>query len=121
MHTTFGALRARFTSGGSLPMSWEPCRDSVLLLLDMLAGGTGTSPDNEVFLGFVPGRIEVFGRHTDYAGGRSIVCSIDRGFLFAAAPGSGRRIRIREDSAEFRPVEFDLDPDLAPPAGEWAN
>ena len=34
-----------------------------------------------------PGRIEVFGRHTDYAGGRSLVCAIDNGFLFAAAAG----------------------------------
>ena len=29
---------------------------------------------------FIPGRIEVLGKHTDYCGGRSIVCSIDRGF-----------------------------------------
>ncbi len=29
---------------------------------------------------FIPGRIEVLGKHTDYCGGRSIVCAIDRGF-----------------------------------------
>ncbi|RRD46955.1 galactokinase family protein [Tessaracoccus sp. OH4464_COT-324] len=28
---------------------------------------------------FVPGRIEVFGKHTDYAGGHSILAAVDRG------------------------------------------
>jgi galactokinase len=31
---------------------------------------------------FVPGRIEFLGKHTDYCGGESIVCPIDRGFHF---------------------------------------
>jgi galactokinase len=87
----------------------------------MLAGLNGSSSRQEVLLGFVPGRIEVFGRHTDYAGGRTLVCSIDKGFLFAAAPGKERRVRLLEDSAEFTPVEFDLDSDIRPPAGTWAN
>lgn len=29
---------------------------------------------------FIPGRIEFLGKHTDYCGGQSIVCAIDRGF-----------------------------------------
>jgi galactokinase len=33
---------------------------------------------------FVPGRIEVLGKHTDYAGGRSIVCAVERGLLVVA-------------------------------------
>ena len=35
---------------------------------------------------WVPGRIEVLGKHTDYAGGRSLLCTIERGF------GSGTRV-----------------------------
>lgn len=35
---------------------------------------------------FVPGRIEVFGKHTDYAGGRSLVCAASRGFCIVASP-----------------------------------
>jgi galactokinase len=35
---------------------------------------------------FVPGRIEVLGKHTDYAGGRSILCAVPRGFVVVAAP-----------------------------------
>jgi galactokinase len=87
----------------------------------MLAATTGTPSGQNVSLGFVPGRIEVFGRHTDYAGGRTLVCSIDKGFLFAAAPSRVRRIRLFEESTEFRPVELDLDQTLTPPVGQWAN
>ncbi|MDX1430536.1 MAG: galactokinase family protein, partial [Rhodothermales bacterium] len=29
---------------------------------------------------FVPGRIEVLGKHTDYAGGRSLTCATEHGF-----------------------------------------
>ena len=36
---------------------------------------------------YVPGRIEVFGKHTDYAGGRSVVAAAERGFCgVAVAP-----------------------------------
>ncbi len=35
---------------------------------------------------WVPGRIELFGKHTDYAGGRSLVAAVPRGFAVAAAP-----------------------------------
>jgi galactokinase len=37
---------------------------------------------------FVPGRIEVFGKHTDYAGGRSLVAAVPRGFAMVAGPRS---------------------------------
>ncbi len=35
---------------------------------------------------FVPGRIEIFGKHTDYAGGRSLVAAAPRGFAIVAGP-----------------------------------
>jgi galactokinase len=38
---------------------------------------------------WVPGRLEVFGKHTDYAGGRSLVCAVPRGMAFAASPRPG--------------------------------
>ena len=33
---------------------------------------------------WVPGRLEVFGTHTDYAGGRTLVCAVPRGFAVIA-------------------------------------
>ena len=35
---------------------------------------------------FVPGRIEVLGKHTDYAGGLTLTCAVERGF--SAPPSS---------------------------------
>jgi galactokinase len=34
---------------------------------------------------WVPGRLEVFGKHTDYAGGRTLVSAVPRGFAVAVA------------------------------------
>jgi galactokinase len=43
---------------------------------------------------FSPGRIEVFGKHTDYAGGRSLVAAVPRGFALVAAPRDDGRVRV---------------------------
>lgn len=43
---------------------------------------------------WVPGRLEVFGTHTDYAGGRTVVAAIPRGFAFAAAVRQDGEVRI---------------------------
>ena len=32
----------------------------------------------------MPGRIEVLGKHTDYGGGRVLVCAVDRGVTVRA-------------------------------------
>lgn len=42
---------------------------------------TGREPS---WVWWVPGRIELFGKHTDYAGGRSLVAAVPRGFAMAA-------------------------------------
>lgn len=41
---------------------------------------------------FVPGRIELLGKHTDYAGGRSLLCAVERGFCVVSAPRADDRI-----------------------------
>jgi galactokinase len=88
---------------------------------DILSERFSAPPDSEVFVGFVPGRIEVLGKHTDYAGGHSIVCAIDRGFLFAARANPRGIVRIEEDSSEFPGQEFPLRPGIQPTLGSWAN
>ena len=40
---------------------------------------------------WVPGRLEVFGKHTDYAGGRTLVCAVPRGFAVVGEPARRRR------------------------------
>jgi len=53
----------------------------------------GGAPQNRQAL-FVPGRLEFIGKHTDYAGGRSLVCAIEYGICAVAAPRSDAQIRI---------------------------
>lgn len=42
----------------------------------------------------IPGRIEFLGKHTDYCGGRSIVCAIDRGFHADIEPRNDDNVRL---------------------------
>src|SRR5678816_3791014 len=43
---------------------------------------------------WIPGRLEVFGKHTDYAGGRTLVCCVPRGFAVVASPREDRIVRV---------------------------
>ena len=83
---------------------------------------TGRAP---VWAAFVPGRLEVFGKHTDYAGGRSLVAATCRGFGVVAAPrrdalvrvidaaGGQTRVRPGSDTGQTR-VKPVSDPGLTP-------
>jgi galactokinase len=69
---------------------------------------------------FVPGRIELLGKHTDYAGGRSLVCALDRGFCMVAIPRDDQTVSI-EDTALSERVTFELSAELTPSSGHWSN
>jgi galactokinase len=74
--------------------------------------------DSTAFL--VPGRIEFLGKHTDYAGGRSLLCAADRGFGILAVPRTDSVIRVA-DPFGGKPVSFELSSDLSPALGHWSN
>lgn len=57
----------------------------------------------------VPGRIEVLGKHTDYAGGRSLLAAVERGFCVATAPRKDALVRIL-DVGRADEVTLSLDP-----------
>lgn len=67
---------------------------------------------------FVPGRIEVLGKHTDYAGGRSLLCAAERGFCVAASARSDRLVRLR-DAGRGLTAEVLLDASLVPASSGW--
>lgn len=67
---------------------------------------------------FVPGRIEVLGKHTDYAGGASITCATTRGFRLSARPGRTGGVSVRSADGRFA-VDLPLDPEVH--AEGWAN
>jgi galactokinase len=65
---------------------------------------------------FVPGRIEVFGKHTDYAGGRSLMTAVPRGFAAVAAPRDDHHVTVC-DASDGRAVAIDVWND--PPRRGW--
>jgi len=84
---------------------------------DALAGA-GAAQSAHVL--FVPGRIEVLGKHTDYAGGRSMVAAVERGFCVAVRPRRDEVVFV-VDALRRQWVRFQLGPDLVPPVGHWSN
>lgn len=68
----------------------------------------------------VPGRIEVFGKHTDYAGGNVLVCAATQSVTAVARPHAGPGLVAR--SAAFPGVVTlrpGMDTDL--PSGHWGR
>jgi len=68
---------------------------------------------------FIPGRIEFLGKHTDYAGGRSLLCAVDQGFSMVARPRKDRMVTVK--LSDGRSAEFSLSQTLEPVAGSWMN
>ncbi len=56
---------------------------------------------------FIRGRIEFLGKHTDYCGGQSLVCAIDRGFFVDFEPHNDDFVKlINEDTNEVVEILF---------------
>ncbi|RLG06502.1 MAG: hypothetical protein DRN65_05165, partial [Thaumarchaeota archaeon] len=77
------------------------------------------SPEEEVYCFFVPGRVEVFGKHTDYAGGHSILFAMDRGFFCVSRINDLKKIRIKEIDPTYGERVFPVSDKLEPPIGDW--
>ena len=73
------------------------------MVLSRLAVLAGEEPP---LLLWVPGRLEMFGKHTDYAGGRTLVAAVPRGFVVAAVRRSDGRLHVT-DAAREQSVSFD--------------
>ena len=75
---------------------------------------------------FVPGRIEVFGKHTDYAGGRSILAASSQG-VTATATDPASNVFLREgevrasSTAAATRVTLKAGQACALPVGHWGN
>jgi galactokinase len=68
---------------------------------------------------WVPGRLEVFGKHTDYAGGRTLVCAVPRGFAVLARPRADGTVRVVDAR---RGQDVALVPAIsAPPYSGWRH
>jgi len=61
---------------------------------------------------FTPGRIEIFGKHTDYAGGHSLLAAVPRGITLAARKRSDGIVRVGDI---FDGQVIEVDPSTAAP------
>jgi galactokinase len=60
--------------------------DAKMDLFDLVLSHTRHQQGRPLHAWWVPGRLEVFGKHTDYAGGRTLVGAVPRGFAVVAQP-----------------------------------
>lgn len=67
---------------------------------------------------FSPGRIEVLGKHTDYAGGQSLLAALDRGVTATISPA--RTPGVSTASTDASPGEVALRPGVLP-EGHWGR
>ena len=67
----------------------------------------GVSDQEVVYPIWVPARIEVLGKHTDYAGGQSLVGALSKGFAFIAHPNKGLRLFVL-DAGSKQQIQVDL-------------
>jgi galactokinase len=69
---------------------------------------------------FVPGRVEILGKHTDYAGGRSLVAALERGFCMVVHPRPDDQIRVLAVGLD-EAITFACIPELEVKQGAWSN
>ena len=81
---------------------------------------TGSSFGNPAHVFWVPGRIEVLGKHTDYCGGRSLLAATTRGFFFAVYPRNDDTIGVVDAQSGDR-FDSRLTKDVVPVVGHWSN
>ncbi len=67
----------------------------------------------------IPGRIELVGKHVDYAGGASLTCAIDRALTVRAEPIFDPVVRIRSTFHPLR-VELPLRSNIVAIADHWS-
>ncbi|CAN5718271.1 galactokinase family protein [soil metagenome] len=82
-----GRLIAAGVPQAELPEKAQLCD----LALAAFRQASGTEPSHAWW---IPGRLELFGKHTDYAGGRTIVAPVPRGFIVVAGRRTGRDIHV---------------------------
>src|SRR6185295_19613484 len=86
-------------------------RSRAALLADVERGFERAAGAAPAWRWFVPGRIEIFGKHTDYVGGRSLLAATPRGFAVVAGPRSDGLVRVVD-------VRYGDDVTVDPAAGE---
>jgi galactokinase len=84
--------------------------------------GAGSAPDTAAKAFFVPGRIEVMGKHTDYAGGRSLLAATSKAFCVVTTEREDAQCRFFSTAPGADEVTLPMSADLEPrQGGHWTN
>jgi galactokinase len=94
-------------------------RASDLLRCDDALSAHGAAASGRATV-WAPGRIEVFGKHTDYAGGRSLLVATERGMVLRVAPRADRMVRVLDLAGNVQ-CELPLSSESNAPDGHWSN
>src|SRR5215216_5942669 len=113
-HTIADRLRAAGMNDGALEAKTALFERAAKSLREI--AGSASRPSHL----WVPGRIEFLGKHTDYAGGRSLLCAVDRGFAFVFSPRDDNTLRVR-DAQTNETFECPINADIEPQQGHWSH
>jgi galactokinase len=128
MSEEFGALHRFFKPAGTIEhlidagMSPRAAheKDHLFAAAARTLHNAGRNDHKHAIATFVPGRIEVMGKHTDYCGGRSLLIATERGMCFVAIPRPDPVIRVF-DVTFGRQTQFPFSAGLTPTVGDWSN
>lgn len=67
----------------------------------------GIDYKEDVFGYWIPARIEILGKHTDYAGGKSVLAALSKGFAFVVHPNDSHQLVVI-DARSRQKVKVDL-------------
>jgi galactokinase len=109
------SIEERLTAAGLTAAEARRKRELFGSVEAAFAAAVGAAP---AWRWFVPGRVELLGKHTDYAGGRSLLCAVGRGFCLAASPRADAVLRV-VDAGRHLEAQVPLDPALVPSASGW--
>jgi galactokinase len=97
--------------------------DGKARLFEICAAGleaNGVPQNSRATAFFIPARIEVVGKHTDYAGGCSLVAAAQRSLCLVSVGRNDNALRIL-DTSQNRHITIELGADRRIPRGHWAN
>jgi len=115
--TSPAAIYDRLTTAGHAESTAEQLAQRFLRAATALGK---IDPDEEAVGFFVPGRIEVLGKHTDYAGGSSLTCATTQGFCLVTVPDASSMLAIvNADTGET--VRFNLRKTSSGRAAHWST
>ena len=83
---------AQYFESLGMPAAYAASREGLFALLEQRSAPILEGPPES--RRFTPGRIEIFGKHTDYAGGHSLLAAVPRGIALVARRRTDGIVRI---------------------------